>query len=169
MYGDIVFVERKPMWFSDISHLLNEHSSWIDHLILRFVLYKHYGIEIEDQQIIHFHCPSILHLDKASVEQVTVEGFLKQNGTLQYDYEINGSYDRTEIVARAKSVLKTDFGGYHVNRNNCEDFAVWCKTGDRYNRQSPFYTTYNTLSFTSKSVRKKIATVAIAFLGMSGL
>lgn len=34
-----------------------------------------------------------------------------------------------EAVHRAFFLLENGFGGYHVFRNNCEDFALYCKTG----------------------------------------
>ena len=43
-------------------------------------------------------------------------------------------YSPHETVARAKSCIgKTNFGNgsgeYALRRNNCEHFAIWCKTG----------------------------------------
>ncbi|XP_028784766.1 uncharacterized protein LOC114740730 isoform X1 [Neltuma alba] len=38
--------------------------------------------------------------------------------------------DRDEIVVhRAKYLLENGFGCYNVFKNNCEDFAIYCKTG----------------------------------------
>ncbi|XP_027335048.1 uncharacterized protein LOC113849374 [Abrus precatorius] len=38
--------------------------------------------------------------------------------------------DPTEaILHRAFFLLDNGFGGYHVFKNNCEDFAIYCKTG----------------------------------------
>ena len=34
-----------------------------------------------------------------------------------------------ETIYRAFYLLKNGFGGYHLFRNNCEDFAMYCKTG----------------------------------------
>ncbi|KAL5170647.1 hypothetical protein HKD37_11G032311 [Glycine soja] len=40
------------------------------------------------------------------------------------------SSDSTEaILRRAFFLLKKGFGGYHLFKNNCEDFAMYCKTG----------------------------------------
>jgi hypothetical protein len=33
-----------------------------------------------------------------------------------------------EVLFRAFYLLKNGFGGYHVSKNNCEDFAIYCKT-----------------------------------------
>jgi hypothetical protein len=34
-----------------------------------------------------------------------------------------------EVLFRAFYLLENGFGGYHVSKNNCEDFAIYCKTG----------------------------------------
>jgi hypothetical protein len=36
-----------------------------------------------------------------------------------------------EVIRRALYLLKSGFGNYHVFQNNCEDFALYCKTGLR--------------------------------------
>ncbi|KAL1370335.1 hypothetical protein HN51_000611 [Arachis hypogaea] len=34
-----------------------------------------------------------------------------------------------QVLHRAFFLLENGFGGYHVFKNNCEDFAIYCKTG----------------------------------------
>lgn len=34
-----------------------------------------------------------------------------------------------EVLPRALYLLENGFGDYHIFKNNCEDFAVYCKTG----------------------------------------
>ncbi|CAJ2640593.1 unnamed protein product [Trifolium pratense] len=34
-----------------------------------------------------------------------------------------------EVLLRAFYLLENGFGGYHLFKNNCEDFAIYCKTG----------------------------------------
>lgn len=34
-----------------------------------------------------------------------------------------------DVLHRALYLLEKGFGGYHLFRNNCEDFAMYCKTG----------------------------------------
>jgi hypothetical protein len=36
-----------------------------------------------------------------------------------------------EVIHRALYLLQSGFGNYHVFQNNCEDFAIYCKTGLR--------------------------------------
>lgn len=63
-------------------------------------------------------------------------------------------YSPQETVARAKSCIgKTNFGNgtgeYALRRNNCEHFALWCKTGLRQSMQAdgPFMRGYREFSF----------------------
>ncbi|KAL5717526.1 hypothetical protein ACHQM5_010512 [Ranunculus cassubicifolius] len=34
-----------------------------------------------------------------------------------------------DVLHRARYLLQNGFGGYHIFKNNCEDFAIYCKTG----------------------------------------
>lgn len=34
-----------------------------------------------------------------------------------------------DVLHRASYLLQNGFGGYHIFKNNCEDFAIYCKTG----------------------------------------
>lgn len=34
-----------------------------------------------------------------------------------------------EVIQRARYLLENGFGKYHLEKNNCEDFALYCKTG----------------------------------------
>jgi len=34
-----------------------------------------------------------------------------------------------DVLPRALYLLENGFGDYHISNNNCEDFAVYCKTG----------------------------------------
>ncbi|KAL7192770.1 hypothetical protein ACSBR2_024565 [Camellia fascicularis] len=34
-----------------------------------------------------------------------------------------------DVLHRAEYLLKNGFGGYNIFKNNCEDFAIYCKTG----------------------------------------
>lgn len=34
-----------------------------------------------------------------------------------------------DVLHRASFLLENGFGGYHIFKNNCEDFAIYCKTG----------------------------------------
>lgn len=47
-------------------------------------------------------------------------------------------YDEDEIIRRAQSKVGSSFGGYNLITNNCEHFAIWCISGDKYSRQTGY-------------------------------
>ena len=123
-YGDVIFCRRK------------------------ISLYKHFGIYIGNNQVIHFappqsdygsdafiHTTSLSHFaDGDTVYRMTFpekynSGSFLRSFVMSDDYHL---YTPAETVDRAKSKLgmkgvKND--GYNFIMNNCEDFALWCKTG----------------------------------------
>jgi len=146
MKGDIVFVTREPLLLKSIDSRMNKESCFIDKLIARIVYYRHYGIQINDKEIIHFYCPSILKLKMGRVEKISIEKFTGSDGILEYE---NNSVDlsRNEIIKRAEKYLNTDFGGYKITSNNCEHFSNWCLTGEKKTKQSPGITTYKSILY----------------------
>ena len=165
MIGDIVYVERKPLWFGNIQHRLNPQSTWLDKLIARVVLYRHYGVEIEENEIIHFYCTSIFNLQAAKIQITTKEDFLKNDGALEVESIESAIYDKWQVAQRAKTMLNTSFDGYHINKNNCEHFALWCATGYRFTRQKPWTTAYRTFGSASVTLKAKVATLIISIIG----
>jgi len=147
MKGDIVFVTREPLLFKKIDYRINEKCSLIDKLIARIVYYRHYGIEIDNNEIIHFYCPSILKLKEAKVEKISIDKFIGENGLLEYEKIIESKLNEEEITERAERFLESDFGGYKIKTNNCEHFAFWCATDIKISRQKPSRTTYKSLVF----------------------
>jgi len=147
MKGDIVFVTREPLLFKKIDYRINEKCSFIDKLIARIVYYRHYGIEIDNNEVIHFYCPSILKLKEAKVEKISVIEFTGKNGILEYEKIIGPKLNEEEVAERAEKFLGSDFGGYKIKTNNCEHFAFWCATDIKISRQKPSRTTYKSLVF----------------------
>jgi len=53
---------------------------------------------------------------------------------LRYDYALEECKDPFEVIQKAKRKLgKFDF---HILNNNCEHFALWCKTGNKVSYQA---------------------------------
>jgi len=146
MIGDIVFVTREPLLFKNIDSRMNKESCFIDKLIARIVYYRHYGIQIKEQEIIHFYCPSILKLKMGRIEKISIEKFIGADGLLEYESN-NVDINREEIIKRAERYLNTDFGGYKITSNNCEHFSNWCYTGEKKTKQKPAITTYRSLLY----------------------
>uniref|UniRef100_A0A6N2M1B2 LRAT domain-containing protein n=1 Tax=Salix viminalis TaxID=40686 RepID=A0A6N2M1B2_SALVM len=78
-------------------------------------LYAHHGIYVGDKEVIHF-----------------TRGAGQEIGT--------GTIIHAQIVVINQGLMvsscpasivssQNGFGGYHIFKNNCEDFAIYCKTG----------------------------------------
>ncbi len=147
MKGDVVFVTREPLLFRKIENRMNKESCFVDKIIARIVYYRHYGVEVNNNEIIHFYCPSILKLKKARVEKISIDKFIGENGILEQEIFIESSISREDIVKRAEKFVGSDFGGYKIKTNNCEHFAFWCSTDIKMSRQKPSRTTYKSFVF----------------------
>lgn len=102
-------------------------------------LYEHYGVYIGHGNVIHFAANEGDFGENAEIRQVTLATFEKDN-----DYRIVAFpktsnlkgyhlYSAKETVVRAKSCLGK--AGYDLFGNNCEHFALWCKTGVKTSKQ----------------------------------
>jgi len=80
--------------------------------------YAHYGIYCSDTCIIHNAVPVSQTIGHATVEE------LARHLQAQYGYHL---YTPEETVQRARSRLGET--NYRILTNNCEHFAIWCKTG----------------------------------------
>lgn len=118
-------------------------------------VYGHFGIYVGGRKVIHFADPQgEFSTERAVVHEISLERFV--DGCRLYrmifpqkyssdsvlrklimsgDYVL---YSPEETVRRARSKLgkrgvRDD--GYNLIMNNCEDFAIWCKTGVFESRQ----------------------------------
>ncbi len=117
-----------------------------DHIRVNRGIYYHHGIEVENGAIIHF----------------TGEVKSKFNAAVQkthlYDFVLNGKIERiTHLkcfpVEKTIQLTYENLGktGYNLTFNNCEHFAVYCKTGEQRSRQIEYinYLKYNSLASSS--------------------
>ena len=161
MQGDILFVTREPLRFSSIGVRVNHETRWIDRIIIRFLRYRHYGIEVEDGQVIHFYANSLFSLSQASVAKVPLADFAK-DGVVKVDHSVRRLYSREVVVKRAYSQLNKNFEGYHCSRNNCEHFAAWCATGERQSQQNLIREAFESwMSLPLKTREKVMASIAL--------
>jgi len=135
MYGDIIYVERKPLLWRSAKRRINPGSKRLDIAIYRTTKYSHYGIDLGEGKVAHFMGDSIWIRRESQILETTIEKFVK-DGELSVLENIHYNFTREEVVARAYEVMNTNFGGYSVVENNCEHFAMWCATGVRESRQS---------------------------------
>ena len=107
--GDVIFVERSCN------------------------LYRHYGVYVGNGEIIHYSSENGDFGDNVSIHKTTMERFL--DGEKQYfickfpkNSRIRGYhlYTKKETVERAYQRLGEK--QYDLLGNNCEHFAVWCRT-----------------------------------------
>lgn len=136
MFGDIIYVERKPMYLRSIDMRKNEDSGWIDKFIFRFVPYRHYGIEVENGQVIHFHSSAYHKRKLATIKKVPMDIFLLGGKKIVLEMPRSSRLSREETVERAYSAIGEAPMAYSINRNNCEHFAMWCATGTYHSKQS---------------------------------
>ncbi len=94
-------------------------------------LYQHHGIYIGEDNVVHWRGelgalifqedPPVIEVDKLAIfrnwDTVIV---------IEYDEEID-VLETVEVVHRALS--RRGESGYNILGNNCEHFAIWCKTG----------------------------------------
>lgn len=117
--------------------------------------YGHFGIYIGGRKVIHFADPQgDFSTERAVVHEISLDHFVDgcrlyrmifpqkyssdsviRSLIMSGDYVL---YSPEETVRRARSKLgkrgvRDD--GYNLIMNNCEDFAIWCKTGVFESRQ----------------------------------
>lgn len=102
---------------------------------VRHALYVHYGVYVEtsdDPHIIHYTGENGPQDFSGMIRETPISVFL--NGETKYSVcefdpkNYKTIYSGEETVKRAKSKLGER--NYNFLTNNCEHFAVWCKTGE---------------------------------------
>jgi cell wall-associated NlpC family hydrolase len=96
--------------------------------------YQHYGIYAGNSRVIHHAADSDDFGFNIAVRETSFERFANGDKVSVYDIPQNDTrYSRAETLRRAKSQIgKSD---YNILFNNCEHFAIWCKTGKRHSNQ----------------------------------
>ena len=160
MYGDILYVVRRPLLWRSAEQRRNPESRKLDLAIYRTTKYRHFGVDIGEGRVAHFYANSIWERQDSRIIISSIEEFAKDGeaGVLQY---VPYAFTREEVVERALSTLGTNFGGYSILENNCEHFALWCATGSRASNQ--YVLIKNGLTKVSKPIkpiRRKMAAFA---------
>gem|GEM_PF-2322864 len=91
-------------------------------------LYHHCGIYEGEGQVIHFAASkgSEINPESAVIHRTTFERFKKGYPVRVID--IDDSFPPDETLRRARSRIGEK--GYDLATNNCDHFAIWCKTGE---------------------------------------
>ncbi len=103
-----------------------------DHLFIYRAGYSHHGIDMGDGTVVHFEsdpwrklADTLTHGDSTRIGMTSLEDFTRGAPINVRQYE--NADDIDTVVRRAQSRLGNQ--NYDVFGNNCEHFAVWCKTG----------------------------------------
>lgn len=104
-----------------------------DILIVNRILYKHYGIYAGNGTVIHYAALNGDFGDDICIHEAPLEQFAQKNEIIVGRFSdafmnTHTVYSPDETVARARSRIGER--QYNLVTNNCEHFALWCKTGE---------------------------------------
>lgn len=121
-----------------------------DHIyVLRSVSYAHHGIYTDDGNVVHFQTPlETGRMDSSEVIESDFQDFLGSHSAQWFVYKYGArddefsalprgtcttrqSDDAKTVLERAREALREGFGQFNLVGSNCEDFALYCKTGQR--------------------------------------
>lgn len=95
-----------------------------DHIYCNRVGYTHHGIDLGDGTVVHY-TGEPGKKSNAAIQRTPIEQFMNGDDLHVQSY---GNCDSPDVVIeRAESRLSEN--DYNLVFNNCEHFAVWCKTG----------------------------------------
>lgn len=99
-------------------------------------LYKHYGVYVGNNTVVHFSggYGHELSAHRACIRKTTLENFSK-DGEVQIETKCAESYSRKDTVMRALNAVGSEKGKYALPWNNCEHFANWCRYGKKRSAQ----------------------------------
>ena len=100
-------------------------------------LYKHYGIYVGHDSVIHFAGPKghEIEASRADIIETSVEDFLRGDLLEIQDDDGREPLPKREIIRRARSKLYSCKGDYSLLFNNCEHFANWCRYDEHTSSQ----------------------------------
>ncbi len=127
-----------------------------DILILDRIFYKHYGIYVGNQSVIHYADKESDWGEDIYIHETTLDNFAKGENIIvgKFSEEFKRThkiYSPKETVMRARSRLGER--EYHLITNNCEHFALWCKIGESRSIQveNTFATILNLFSYNEEN------------------
>ena len=109
-----------------------------DHIYVHCMGYSHHGIDLGDGKVIHFDyhpwqalSRKLAKLRDPAIRESTIDKFSQGRKVVVRRYSESDDVETT--IERARS--RVGETGYHLFENNCEHFAVWCKTGKSQSTQ----------------------------------
>ncbi len=126
------------------------------------------GIVDGENTVTHFTS----HLDgncdsNGLVQQISLIDFIKDYPFGVYKYGVSDDMDNLQwpgtycsqecestdkVLERASECLRNGFGEYQILGNNCEDFAYYCKTGQRQQSNAQFQATMTRVAATRSAL-----------------
>lgn len=104
-------------------------------------LYKHFGIYINDDCVIHYDGKlDDRFLRNMCVRQTGMDRFLAGKDNFKILNLSKNPIPPHEVVNRAKNHLNER--NFNLILNNCEHFAYWCKTGLKKSYQVNFFVSF---------------------------
>jgi len=102
-----------------------------DIIVANRILYNHYGIYAGNGKVIHYTSDSCDFGANVKVRETSLNQFVLGSEYKVLQFEGNTDklrqFSREETVRRARS--RKGECSYNLIFNNCEHFAIWCKTG----------------------------------------
>lgn len=92
--------------------------------------YDHYGIYAGNKEVIHF-TEGVVRLTSLQKMKGRSWGYID---VMCFDEKYTKSISLEQSLSRAKSCL--GMTGYDLIENNCEHFALWCRTGNAFSTQA---------------------------------
>ncbi len=89
--------------------------------------YCHYGIYIGDNKVIHYSSNGG-SIQNAEIRVGDMDASFPKGKYFVLDFSGSANYSADDIIKRAQSRLGEK--SYDLINNNCEHFAVWCKTNN---------------------------------------
>lgn len=99
-------------------------------------LYKHYGVYVGNNTVVHFSGGTGHELSalRARIRKTSLDDFSKDR-EVQIETKCAESFSRKETVMRALNAVGSEKGKYALPWNNCEHFANWCRYGKKSSAQ----------------------------------
>lgn len=132
--------------------IMNETIPLGAHIYVWRLGYKHHGIYVGRQEVVHYSGFSRFLDRDGRVEKVSLEAFCRQKKPHLVRYDAAETiFSPEEVVQRALSCLGAN--DYDLLTNNCEHFANWCVTGRARSQQVTVAATTIALTVGSAVIR----------------
>jgi hypothetical protein len=110
-----------------------------EHIYVYCGSYSHHGIDMGDGTVVHFDSTPWQKLtggvveaeNRATIKRVDYDLFTKGRVVFRREY----SWCHSDDLVRQRAQSRLGESGYNLFANNCEHFAVWCKTGWSHSTQ----------------------------------